>query len=74
MSGTSLPVQWLRLCTVAGGTGSIPGRGTKIPQAPWHGQNKNINKCFSSTLLQIQVKYDQWDLKVGNKTCMNISH
>ena len=32
--GTSLVVQWLRLCTsIARGTGSIPGRGTKIPQA-----------------------------------------
>ena len=35
MSGwTSLVVQWLRLCTsTAGGMGSIPGWGTKIPQA-----------------------------------------
>ena len=33
--GTSLAVQWLRLCTsTAGGTGSIPGQGTKIPHAP----------------------------------------
>ena len=31
---TSLVVQWLRLCTsTAGGTGSIPGLGTKIPHA-----------------------------------------
>ena len=30
--GTSLTVQWLRLSTsTAEGTGSIPGRGTKIP-------------------------------------------
>ena len=37
--GTSLAVQWLRLCaSTAGGTGSIPGRGTKIPHATWHGQ------------------------------------
>ena len=29
--GTSLAVQWLRLCaSTAGGTGSIPGQGTKI--------------------------------------------
>ena len=33
--GTSLVVQWLRLCTAsAGGVGLIPGRGTKIPHAP----------------------------------------
>ena len=36
--GTSLVVQWLRLCASdAGGTGSIPGRGTKIPHAVQHG-------------------------------------
>ena len=30
--GTSLVVQWLQLCpSNAGGTGSIPGQGTKIP-------------------------------------------
>ena len=31
---TSLAVQWLRLCTSnAGGAGSNPGQGTKIPRA-----------------------------------------
>jgi len=31
---TSLAVQWLRLCSPnAGGTGSIPDGGTKIPHA-----------------------------------------
>ena len=34
--GTSLTVQWLGLLTfTAEGPGSIPGRGTKIPQATW---------------------------------------
>ena len=34
--GTSLAVQWLRLHTsTAGGTGLIPGQGTKIPHAAW---------------------------------------
>ena len=28
----------------ARGLGSIPGRGTEIPQATGHGQNKNENK------------------------------
>ena len=33
-TGTSLVVQWLRLCVSnAGGLGSIPGGGTKIPHA-----------------------------------------
>ena len=32
--GTSLVVHWLRLCaSTAGGTGSMPGRGTRIPHA-----------------------------------------
>lgn len=26
------------------GPGSVPGRGTKIPQAAWHGQRKRQNK------------------------------
>ena len=39
--GTSPAVQWLRLRTsTAGGTGSIPDRGTKIPHASWCGQKK----------------------------------
>ena len=38
--GTSLVVQ-LRLCaSSAGGTGSIPGQGTKIPYAVWRSQKK----------------------------------
>ena len=39
--GTSLAVQWLRLHTPnVGGTGSIPGQGTKVPHATQRGQNK----------------------------------
>ena len=35
-------VQWLGLrAFTAGGAGSIPGQGTKIPHAAWHGQKKN---------------------------------
>ena len=37
--GVYLEVQWLRLCAVnAGGTGSIPGQGTKISHSMWCGQ------------------------------------
>ena len=37
--GNSLAVQWLGLCAfTAEGLGSIPGEGTKIPQATWCGQ------------------------------------
>ena len=49
MLGTSLVVQWssgLRTST-AGGPGSIPGRGNKIPQAAKHGQKKKVlNKNY----------------------------
>ena len=39
-AGTSLAIQWLRLCvSTAGGTGSIPGRGTKIPPQKKSGQS-----------------------------------
>ena len=47
-AGTSLAVQWLRLCasTVAG-MGSIPGQGTKIPRAMHvHGQKTNKQKIW----------------------------
>ena len=38
-------VQWLGLHTLtAKGTGSIPGRGTKLPQAILHSQKENGEK------------------------------
>ena len=40
--GTSLLIQWLRLIPNAGGMGSIPGQGTKIPYA--HGTAKKKKK------------------------------
>ena len=40
-AGTSLAVQWLRICTsTAGSRGSIPGWGTRIPHAMCRGQKK----------------------------------
>ena len=47
-SGTSLEVQWLRLCTfTAGAADSIPGWKIKILHAVWCGQiNKQINKTY----------------------------
>ena len=44
---TSLVVQWLRLH--AANTQSvdlIPGQGTKIPHAVWHGQKDEKKKCL----------------------------
>ena len=40
----TLAVQWLGLhASTAGGTGLIPGQGTKILHAAWHGQKKTPN-------------------------------
>ena len=45
MSGTFLAVQWLRLhASTEGVTGSIPGWGSKIPQAEQCGQKKKERK------------------------------
>ena len=52
-TGTSLLVQWLRLCaSTAGGTGSIPEWGTKIPHATQCSQKK---REVRSTETQEQV-------------------
>ena len=41
----SLAVQWLGVgASTARGRGSIPGRGTKIPQAMWCSQKKGKRK------------------------------
>ena len=43
--GTSLAVQWLSFCASnAGGIGSIPGLGTKIPHAGQRGQKQGRGK------------------------------
>ena len=43
--GNSLEVQWLGIHTsTAGGTGSIPGRGTKIPHAARRSQKQTKKK------------------------------
>ena len=48
--GTSLVVQWLGLCAfIAEGLGSIPGWGTKIPQAVQCGKKKEKNKDLPLT-------------------------
>ena len=45
--GTSLAVQWLGLCTsTAGSMGSIPGWGTKMPQAAQHSQKKKKDGLY----------------------------
>ena len=45
--GTSLAVQWLRVhASTVGGTGSIPGWGTKIPHAAGHSQKKKYTFIY----------------------------
>ena len=59
--GTSLAVQWLRRHTPnAGGTGSIPGQGTKIPNASWCGQKKKKTTYLRN-------KYKSHRLRENNK-------
>ena len=39
--------QWLGLhASIAAGTGSIPGEGTKIPHAMWHGKKNKLEKII----------------------------
>ena len=48
--GNFLAVQWLRLCaSIAGGLGSFPGQGTRIPQAMCGMAKKNKTKSNQST-------------------------
>ena len=48
--GNSLAVQWLGPCaSTAGGTGSIPGRGTKIPKAVQCSQKKKWLYYFNKS-------------------------
>ena len=50
-TGTSLVVQWLRLCvSSAGGVGSIPGQGTKIPHTKVQQKKKKGNNQTYKTV------------------------
>ena len=62
--GTSLIVQWLRLRpSNAGGTGSIPGQGTKIPHAVSAAIKKKERKSLISEMRKYRNKGNQ-----SNKT------
>ena len=66
LRGTSLVVQWLRLCTSSsGGMGSIPGWTAKILNAKQHSQKKKKRERekwkesnYSST--SKQIRYYKW--------------
>ena len=73
--GTSLAVQWLGLCaSTAGGTGSIPGQGTKIAHSAWRGQKKKRKKKKSNLCNGTPIKMmnsDVWvSLTGGNAPCI----
>ena len=52
---TSLAIQWLRLHTsVAGDTGSIPGWGTKIPNAAQCDHKEEKRKSFFKKITESQ--------------------
>ena len=54
--GTSLVAHWLKLwASSAGGTGSIPGRGTKILYAGWCGQKNNKKRRRITSFLNLTV-------------------
>ena len=62
--GTYLEVQWIRLrAPNAVGPGSVPGQGTKVPYATWHGQKKK----------GIELKINKYMLKKKRKNSCQLS-
>ena len=62
----SLAIQWLRLCpSNAGGMGSIPDQGTKIPHAMQHGQKKKKNQ-LTVTLVRITKTVAEMEFEPGS--------
>ena len=59
--GNSLAAEWLGLCTLTvQGLGSIPSRGTKIPQVMWQGQKHwKIKQHGQYTKISFKKKYRQ---------------
>ena len=78
---TSLEVQWLRLCaSIVGDTSSIPGQGTKIPQAAWQGQKKKrvclilgTEWSLSEGLVPVRKSFFQWSLYCSQEACVKYS-
>ena len=67
--GTCLAVQWLRLhASTAGGTGSIPGQGTKIPHAAWRGQkNQKANRQKNYLKMDYRPKHKMQNYKIPRR-------
>ena len=54
--GTSLAIQWLRLCaSTAGSEGSIPGRGTKILHASQNNREKVLSVRGAGEGVEVQA-------------------
>ena len=61
----------------AGGTGSIPGWGTKIPHAVQHGEkNKINNKMFNlpENIFEKEVDESPWDFPGGPVVRLHTPH
>ena len=57
---TSLVVQLLRLCpSNAGGVGSIPGWGTKVPHAAWHSQKERKKYTLKINRYNLSIKWEK---------------
>ena len=57
----SLALQWLELCTfTADGPDSIPGQGTKIPQATQYGQKKKTKEKKKEGSGKLSVDEQDW--------------
>ena len=60
-AGNSLVVQWLGFCAfIAEGSGSLPGRGTKIPQGVQCGQKKKKKKKEENLVLLFNFGLPWW--------------
>ena len=70
-SGTSPSpaAQWLGLrASSAGGTGLIPGRGTKIPYAAWCDQKKKVTsttRCVCTFSVRLLEQQARWMAELG---------
>ena len=73
--GNSLVVQWLGLhALTAEGPGSIPGQGTKIPQATGCGEKKKKNLKNKQKELARSGSLRFVDFKLRNVRISNILH
>ena len=60
-------VQWLRLCFHCRGAGSIPGPGTKILHAMWHGQKKKERNWWAGFSVQTGERLELMKMDVIRK-------